>query len=106
MGYYSRQEVEEQDTDLPRKDLAKDFAPLISLLQQVQAASYRSGAEQLAHIERYLTMIEISPDPYKWVMMRDSLGTVSALAGMFEHHPWVSGRSDLEPLFELDSRNF
>ena len=105
-GLEPAKKVEAQGTDLPRKDIGSDFGPLIFLLQEMQAVRYPTGAEELAHIERYLTMIEISPDPYKWIMLKHSLGTVSAIAGMFDHHPWKSGRRFLEPLFELDSRSF
>ena len=105
-GLEPAKKVEAQGTDLPRKDIGSDFGPLIFLLQEMQAVRYPTGAEELAHIERYLTMIEISPDPYKWIMLKHSLRTVSAIAGMFDHHPWKSGRRFLEPLFELDSRNF
>jgi hypothetical protein len=86
-------------------DISSDFEPLIELLQNLQAANYRTRSEQLAHIERHLTAVEINPTPFDYVALKHAAGTASAISEMFDSHRWLPGRADLLPLFDLEAQN-
>lgn len=86
-------------------DISSDFEPLIRLLQDVQAANYRTRSEQLAHVEMHLTAVEINPTPFDYVALKHAAGTASAISEMFDSHQWLPGRADLLPLFDLETQS-
>jgi len=80
-----------------------DLAPLIAMLQEVQAADYVTKAQQLDHIQRLLLSVELNPSISPFIRLHGSLDLTMTVKEYADHMNWKPGREDLEPLFDLDT---